>query len=109
MGLFGIAKSLMGKNGINIDSFLPTGNQYCPDCHTVMAHRDGYYECEICNYSITDDEAEDGYGHPTLESTYEDDIYNDSEFAEYRKPEECKACGGPYPHCTSTCEMYDED
>ena len=58
MGLSNMAKRLLGKNGINMNHFLPTGEQYCPYCHTLTAHRsEGYYECDICNYSITDEEA----------------------------------------------------
>lgn len=53
--------------------WLPTGEQYCPDCHVQLVHRDGYWECEECKYSITDDEADNGDGYPTLDSTYEDD------------------------------------
>ncbi len=57
--------------------WLPTGQQWCPDCHIPAEHRgegeDGYWECPQCRWSITDQEAEDGDRYPTLESTYEDD------------------------------------
>lgn len=111
MGLSKFAKKLLGSTGaLKMGYRLLTGEQYCPDCHIPLAHRpEGYYECEICNYSITDEEAEEGYGHPTLESTYEDELYNDPETAEYRKPEICKACGGPYPLCSSSCDMFDDE
>lgn len=23
-------------------------------------------------------------------------------------PEGCSACGGPYPHCTSSCPLFDD-
>lgn len=112
MKLSDFAKKLINKNGsINNSYFLPTGEQYCPDCHTQMAHReDGYFECEICYYSITDEEAANGEGHPTLESTYEAEIYSYDELEDYRKPVECTCCDGPYPHCRSTCSMiHDND
>ena len=111
MGFLDLAKLLLDKSGsVMMDKFIHTGIQYCPYCHTMTSRRaEGYYECDICNYSITDEEAENGEGYPTLESTYEDDIYNDAEFAEYRKPSECVACGGPYPQCCSTCEMFDDE
>lgn len=110
MGLSDIAKKLLGKNGINMRYFLPTGFQYCPYCHTMTSHRaEGYYECDICNYSITDEEAENGEGYPTLESTYEDEIYTYDLLEDYRKPPECVACGGSYPQCRSTCNFISDD
>lgn len=50
-----------------------TGEEWCPYCHTKIEHLEGYWECPICNYSITDDEVEYGDGYPSLEATYEDD------------------------------------
>ena len=50
-----------------------------------------------------------------------DDSYNDiyNEFYYYvdpksfeghpeRKPEGCAACGGPYPYCRESCEIFDD-
>lgn len=87
-------------------SRIPTGEQYCPDCHKPIIHKKDFWECEICNYSITDDEVLDGDGFPTKESTYENDygaIYSD----EPDIPETCDTCGGPYPDCKASCKMYD--
>lgn len=105
------ARKLLDKDGgINIKYFLPTGNQYCPYCHVMTAHRpEGYYECEICNYSITDEEAADGDGYHTLESTYEEEIYTYDIDEDYRKPVECINCDGPYPDCKSTCYLLSDD
>lgn len=58
---------------LNPFSWLSTGEQWCPECHEPLTHNDGYWECDICKYSITDDEAEEGEGYPTHKSTYEDD------------------------------------
>lgn len=58
---------------LNMSDYLYSGEEYCPDCHILMDHRDGYWECPTCCYSITDEESEAGEGHPTMESTYEDD------------------------------------
>lgn len=81
--------------------------QFCPDCHKIINHKNGYWECDICNYSITDEEVDDGEGFSTLEATYENDygeIYGD---VEDDIPDGCAACGGPYPECRSSCKMYD--
>jgi len=71
-----------GPNGkaaikrLHSESKLPTGKEYCPDCHKPIIHKAGYWECQICKYSITDGESEYGDGYPTLESTYEEDYGN---------------------------------
>lgn len=53
--------------------------------------------------SMSEDEQEEFF-----EKWYEDhwvdppdDFYDDM-------PEGCKACGGPYPDCTSSCKMFDD-
>lgn len=72
----------------NTKDRLPTGLQYCPDCHTLCDHKpEGYYECPICKYSITDEEADEGYGYPSVEATYEDD-FNDEYGSTYRDDED---------------------
>lgn len=50
-----------------------TGEEWCPDCHIKMTHKDGYWECRDCKGSITDEESELGDGYSTEESTYEND------------------------------------
>lgn len=53
-----------------------TGHQYCPDCHIeakLIKTPDGnYFECPQCKWSVTEEEAEEGYGAPSLEASYED-------------------------------------
>lgn len=101
-----------GSNGkarikkVSMFSRIPTGFQFCPDCHKPIVHKKNFWECDICNYSIADEEIKNGEGFPTEESTYENDygeIYND----EMDIPEGCDACGGPYPDCKASCNMYD--
>ena len=54
-------------------AWLATGEEWCPDCHKLMTHKDGYWECDDCKYGITDEESAYGDGYPTLQSTYEND------------------------------------
>ena len=74
-----VIHEIVGSNGpmlvkkLDMSVWLPTDEQYCPECHKRMEQLDGYFECSSCGYSITDDEVEYGDGYPTLESTYEDD------------------------------------
>lgn len=106
-----------GPDGITkikkIDSFtrLYTGLEYCPECHCLMTHQIGYWECDICKHSITDEESEFGEGYPTLESTYENDYgeyYGDITYSDDDIPEGCEACGGPWPDCTTSCKLIDD-
>lgn len=56
------------------------GEVWCPDCHEQCTRREegSYWECDICKYSITDEDIEDGEGYFTLESTFEsEDQYDD--------------------------------
>ena len=66
-----LGKSFVKK--LSAADWLPTGEQYCPNCHIKLTRLDGYWECGKCVYDISDDDAEAGEGYPTLESTYEDD------------------------------------
>ncbi len=102
-----------GANGkarikkLSMFSKIPTGKQFCPYCHIVIEHKNNYWECDKCNYSITDEEINCGDGFPTIESTYENDygdIYGEDEET---IPEGCEACGGPYPDCKSSCNMFE--
>lgn len=84
-----------------------TGKQYCPDCHKEIKQLDGYFECPICFYSITNEEAEHGDGYQTLESTYIDD-YGSIYISDFDSSDNCENCDGPFPDCSSSCELYDE-
>lgn len=107
---------LNGKNGPMLikkeDSsiWLQTGEEYCPDCHCLMQHKDGYWECAICKYSITDEESAEGEGCPSLESTYArdyDDYFSRMNLSD-NKPACCEACGGPWPDCESSCKLFND-
>ena len=58
---------------IDISKYLFNGEQWCPDCHSQMEHKESYWECQNCYYSITDEEVEYGDGCATLEASYDED------------------------------------
>ena len=69
----------------NPSDFAYTGEAWCPECHTLAEHLDGYWRCSSCGYTITDEELEEGDGCPTREATYEDDYgeyYDEEEYEE---------------------------
>lgn len=65
----------------------------CPQCGGSMGLRNGVYKCRRCGLKIAEEELH-------FISTFGDD--DDS------MPEGCAACGGDYPNCADSCEMYDD-
>ena len=69
----------------------------CPKCKTTMGFSlaKQEYKCPSCGYIMDIDDWD------------EDDL--DDEEDEDGIPFGCSACGGPYPDCISSCNMFDED
>ena len=63
----------------------------------------GFWQCEKCGFvnDVTINNTDDA-----PESDYDDDnaTGNNDEI-----PEGCVACGGPYPFCTISCPVFDDD
>lgn len=53
------------------------------------------FRCPVCNKEL--DEFDVETAHVSKRSSFDDDI-----------PEGCKACGGPYPHCKTSCSIFDD-
>lgn len=75
-------------------------NYICKECGAVMYMADDEVAvCPKCGYSMdiedysTDNDYEEYYS--PMDSILEE-------------PECCKACGGPYPSCTTSCKIFDE-
>lgn len=75
--------------------------QWCPNCHCLTIRKDCYWACPRCDYEFEDGYLDFGPGYPTYESTYEDDDEAD-------EPECCRACGGPWPDCETSCKIFDD-
>ena len=64
------------------------------------------WECPKCGaegYLIWDNINKESYVEIPKSYDYEE-IYNDPE---NKEPDCCKACGGPYPDCLSSCKIFD--
>lgn len=68
---------------------------------------------EILNYFNSDEFNEDE--HLNMIWDFELDYYEDDDYipslSEERlmtMPEGCRACGGPYPSCTTSCKLFDD-
>ena len=59
---------------LSMADFLYSGEEYCPNCHRQCEHTDDGFVCDVCGYSISDEDSEDGEGYPTLNATYADDF-----------------------------------
>lgn len=79
----------------------------CPDCEGPLMYNydtDKFY-CTHCKeyldkfdiYEFGDDSSDDS------SDDYDDDDYDDDEL-----PEGCAACGGPYPLCCDSCNLFDD-
>lgn len=69
----------------------------CGHCgHDLVEIEMDIYECPNCGYSFND----------VTDEVLSASIFSDSD--EDDIPEGCKACGGPYPNCTTSCPMFDD-
>lgn len=63
----------------------------CPNCFIEVENRGDNYYCEYCDEEYTVEEI------IWKEDDTEDDI-----------PRGCAACGGPYPKCKISCNIFDK-
>ena len=59
--------------------------------------------CSVCNNEVSISEAASMYGTYFCQDCWEEESRND----ESDMPFGCRACGGPYPDCTTSCKMFD--
>lgn len=68
----------------------------CDDCGCLMEFKEttyGYWQCPVCGRKVK-----------------QDTFYNQEEKRSgfgIEEPECCKACGGPWPSCESSCKIFD--
>ena len=96
----------MGKFG-NVD-------WYCDQCNAYLNDQSGFTEdrgtwtCTECGYenSITANDIIWEGDESGDESGDNYDFYEDDDYDEV--PEGCRACGGPYPDCMTSCNLFDD-
>lgn len=76
--------------------------KYCPYCgKKVWFEKDiGFYVCKTGDALLSEYELLD-------EPKVEDNNVNNSESVD-EIPEGCRACGGPYPYCKTSCSIFDD-
>ena len=68
--------------------------KFCKFCNRPVEMTNVGWVCDHCQYILDDDEVLD---EPEGEIEGLDDI-----------PECCRACGGPYPSCQTSCSIFDD-
>lgn len=104
-------KEIIRPVGVEIREYLNDGWGICNNCGALMDEeirdRIGVFTCPACGWEcdVMDYEYEE-------EDTME--LVQDERGDEYLIPRDdmppagCRACGGPYPHCKTSCKMYDD-
>ena len=72
-------------------------NPNCPDCGTTMGYN--YIECMFRCPSC---------GRTDYDGVYMDNSYDSIYGDDGEEPECCKACGGPWPSCMTSCKIFDD-
>ena len=70
------------------------------------------YQCQnpLCDYHFYgEDDADDNEGDDGKEDTDDWDTVIHKAYGEDIPPEACRACGGPYPQCKTSCKLFDDD
>lgn len=70
--------------------------------------QEGYFICDKCGSIMNLNDNDQLYcscGYTVSRDDY-DEYYDDEDDDE--PPFGCRACGGPYPQCKTSCKMFDE-
>lgn len=99
---------IIKPEGIELMEYLNNGYAICNKCGAVMDRKEDprggcdIYACPSCGWEI--DEMDYEYEDEEEEWTEETLV----SFGGVVPPAGCRACGGPYPHCKSSCKLFDD-
>ena len=104
-------KKIIFPKGDDVWRYIDNGSAICNKCGALMDQTDypetGYaiFKCPSCGWQIEEEDYEYDDGDPEpkewtdqMKNMFDDDI----------PPEGCIACGGPYPHCKTSCKLFDD-
>ena len=81
----------------------------CKKCNSFMDYQpgesgifDSWWKCPICGTKVRESTVFNQIDRENEE--FLNDIFSDDD----EIPEGCEACGGPWPDCMSSCNMYDD-
>lgn len=101
---------IIKPEGLELLRYLNDGYAICNKCGAIMDYEEGpaggcdVYNCPSCgwktdvmDYEYETDDEEVEWTTEML-NAYGGDV----------PPAGCRACGGPYPHCKTSCKLFDE-
>lgn len=101
-----MSKKIIKPQGIELMEYLNRGYAICNECGAVMEQAEedgcGIYICPSCGFKADESDYEYEYD--------EDEEWTDEMFFMEQgdiPPSGCRACGGPYPYCKTSCKLFD--
>ncbi len=99
---------IIKPEGTELMRCLNEGYAICNECGAIMDRKENsddqgdIYVCPSCGWSV---DVLD-YEYEEDEEEWSDEIFNmyDGDVP----PVGCRACGGPYPQCKSSCKIFDD-
>lgn len=100
---------IIKPEGIELMKYLSEGYAICNKCGAIMDRKEApkggndIYACPSCDWSVDvmeyeyEDSEEEELTEEVLKA-YKGDV----------PPAGCRACGGPYPQCKTSCKMFDD-
>lgn len=97
-----MSRKIIRPEGIDLMNYINNGEPICNECGALMDREEDpaggcdIFVCPSCGWAIDE-----------MEYEYEDDedvLDNRSDVT----PAGCRSCGGPYPHCKTSCKLFDD-
>ena len=100
---------IIKPEGIELRRCLNEGYAICNKCGTIMDRKEGpngrddIYACPSCGWKVDvmdyeyEEDEEEEWTEEILKA-YDGDV----------PPAGCRACGGPYPQCKTSCKLFDD-
>ena len=91
-----MSRRIIRPEGIELMRYLNDGDAICNKCGALMDRKEDpaggcdIFVCPSCRWEIDE-----------MEYEYEDEDPLDI-------PVGCRACGGPYPQCKTSCKLFDD-
>lgn len=104
-----MSQKIIKPEGIELMRYLDDGYAICNQCGAIMDRREDpkggcdIYACPSCGWEVDvmdyeyEDSEEEEWTEDVL-TAYKGDV----------PPAGCRACGGPYPYCKTSCKLFDD-